>query len=168
MTFSEKLYQLRKNKGLSQEQLAEQLAVSRQAISKWESAAAMPESEKILAISRFFGVSLDYLLKEEFEEEDNPEKSNINGTDDVINSAQNDKFTNLFGVMICTTGALGMLIWGMITICNPEAASQLSASSAIHIDGNGIFLSLCVLAISVGAGFVLRRPGKGAKNEKIK
>lgn len=168
MTFSEKLYQLRKNKGLSQEQLAEQLAVSRQAISKWESAAAMPESEKILAISRFFGVSLDYLLKEEFEEEDNPEKSNINGTDDVIASTQDDKFTNLFGFMICITGALGMLIWGMITICNPEASSQLSTASAIHIDGNGIFLILCVSTISVGAGFVLRRPGKGAKNEKIK
>lgn len=48
---SEKLYKLRKNRGLSQEQLAEQLNVSRQAISKWEQGTAVPESEKLIAIS---------------------------------------------------------------------------------------------------------------------
>lgn len=56
---SEKLYKLRKNSGLSQEQLAEQLNVSRQAISKWESGTAVPESEKLVAISNYFGVSVD-------------------------------------------------------------------------------------------------------------
>ena len=64
---SEKLYQLRRSRGLSQEQLAEQLNVSRQAVSKWESGASMPESEKLLAISRFFGVTLDELMGEEQE-----------------------------------------------------------------------------------------------------
>ena len=58
---SEKLYQLRKKSGLSQEQLAEQLNVSRQAISKWESGTAVPESEKLITISNYFGVSVDYL-----------------------------------------------------------------------------------------------------------
>lgn len=64
MALPEKLYALRKKSGLSQEQLAEALNVSRQAISKWESGSAMPESDKLLALSNYFGVSLDYLLKD--------------------------------------------------------------------------------------------------------
>lgn len=64
MALPEKLYTLRKKSGLSQEQLAEALNVSRQAISKWESGSAMPESDKLLALSNYFGVSLDYLLKD--------------------------------------------------------------------------------------------------------
>ena len=64
MALPEKLYALRKKSGLSQEQLAEALNVSRQAISKWEGGSAMPESDKLLALSNYFGVSLDYLLKD--------------------------------------------------------------------------------------------------------
>lgn len=64
MALPEKLYTLRKKSGLSQEQLEEALNVSRQAISKWEGGSAMPESDKLLALSNYFGVSLDYLLKD--------------------------------------------------------------------------------------------------------
>jgi len=64
MALPEKLYALRKKSGLSQEQLAEALNVSRQSISKWEGGSAMPESDKLLALSNYFGVSLDYLLKD--------------------------------------------------------------------------------------------------------
>lgn len=65
MTFGEKIHTLRKNAGLSQEELAEKLEVSRQAISKWERGAGYPETEKIIRMSRLFGVSLDYLLGED-------------------------------------------------------------------------------------------------------
>ena len=65
MNFSEKILQLRKERNLSQEQLAEILEVSRQTISKWETGEAMPEVEKLVRISDCFGVSLDYLLREE-------------------------------------------------------------------------------------------------------
>ena len=68
MTFGEKLQRLRARAGLSQDQLAELLDVSRQAVSKWERNEAMPEAEKIVRISRQFGVSTDYLLLEEREE----------------------------------------------------------------------------------------------------
>lgn len=64
MALPEKLYALRKKSGLSQEQLAEALNVSRQAISKWEGGSAMPESDKLLALSNYFDVSLDCLLKD--------------------------------------------------------------------------------------------------------
>ena len=67
MTFGEKLQKLRARAGLSQDQLAELLDVSRQAVSKWERNEAMPEAEKLVRISRQFGVSTDYLLLEEQE-----------------------------------------------------------------------------------------------------
>ena len=63
MIFSEKLLTLRKAKGITQEQLAEKLDVTRQSISKWESGQSVPELEKIVALSTIFDVSTDYLLK---------------------------------------------------------------------------------------------------------
>lgn len=65
MTFGEKIQKLRKEAGLSQEELAYQLGVSRQAISKWERDNGYPETEKIVRMSRIFKVTLDYLLNEE-------------------------------------------------------------------------------------------------------
>ncbi len=66
MTFAEKLYNLRTQHGYSQEALAEKLNVSRQAVSKWELGTTLPETEKMIQISDFFDVSIDYLLKENF------------------------------------------------------------------------------------------------------
>ena len=65
MTFGQKLQLIRKKNNLTQEQLATQLYVSRQAVSKWEQDTAMPDVDKLLLISRLFDVSLDYLMKEE-------------------------------------------------------------------------------------------------------
>jgi len=66
MKFSDKLTELRKTNGLSQEDLAERLNVSRQAISRWESGAAMPDTHNILQISKLFGVTTDYLLNDDY------------------------------------------------------------------------------------------------------
>lgn len=65
MTFGEKLFKLRKEKGLSQEALAEQMGTTRQAISKWENNQGFPETEKLLQLSNIFEISTDYLLKDE-------------------------------------------------------------------------------------------------------
>lgn len=65
MTFGEKIQKLRKEASLSQEELAYQLNVSRQAISKWERDNGYPETEKIVRMSKIFHVTLDYLLNEE-------------------------------------------------------------------------------------------------------
>ncbi len=63
MTISDKIQELRKQNGLSQEQLAERMGVSRQAVSKWESGLCAPDIEKIIALSELFEVSTDYLIK---------------------------------------------------------------------------------------------------------
>lgn len=67
MKLSEKIQYLRKEHGLTQEQLAEQCNVSRQAITKWESDIAIPETEKIIFLSKLFMVSIDELLKDELD-----------------------------------------------------------------------------------------------------
>ena len=67
MTFAEKLQKLRKQNGLSQEQLAEKLNVSRQAVSKWEMG-TIPDMENMVKLGRYFDCSLDYLMNNEAEE----------------------------------------------------------------------------------------------------
>lgn len=67
MTLGEKIYMLRTENGLSQEGFGDSLGVSRQSVSKWETGQSVPELEKIVAISNLFGVTTDYLLRDEFE-----------------------------------------------------------------------------------------------------
>ena len=69
MKFEEKLTVLRKKNGLSQEDLADQLGVSRQAISRWELGSTMPDAPNLLKLSDLFGVSIDYLLHDEYQSE---------------------------------------------------------------------------------------------------
>lgn len=72
MILGEKIVRLRKQKEWSQEELASQLGISRQSVSKWESGASIPDLDKVVRMSSLFGVSTDYLLKEDMEEEAPP------------------------------------------------------------------------------------------------
>ena len=70
MILADKIIRLRKKNGWSQEELAEKMNVSRQAVSKWEGAQTIPDLEKILKLGELFGVTTDYLLKDEIENEE--------------------------------------------------------------------------------------------------
>ena len=65
MIFADKIIQLRKQRGWSQEELAERMHVTRQSVSKWESMQSVPDIERVVQLSELFGVSLDYLLKDD-------------------------------------------------------------------------------------------------------
>ena len=69
MILADKIVSLRKKAGWSQEELAEKLGVTRQSVSKWEGAQSVPDMDKVVTMSRLFGVTTDYLLKDELEEE---------------------------------------------------------------------------------------------------
>ena len=70
MIFADKLIRLRKQSGLSQEELANELNISRQSVSKWEQAQSITDLDKIIQLSTFFNVSTDYLIKDEIENGD--------------------------------------------------------------------------------------------------
>ncbi|KTE89138.1 helix-turn-helix domain-containing protein [Desulfitobacterium hafniense] len=113
MSFSEKLRVLRKEKGLSQEQLAEMVNVSRQAVSKWESEQAYPELDKLILLSDFFNISLDDLIKDK-----NPEDvaKNNDNSDSKEDDEETDEWLIVGGFIVGV--AIGLItenfMWGTI------------------------------------------------------
>ena len=78
MEFNEKLQKIRKEHNITQESLADKLNVSRQAVSKWESGTAYPDTEKLIQISKLFGISLDELINDNIEPNKNNKNKKIN------------------------------------------------------------------------------------------
>ena len=76
MILADKITALRKKAGWSQEELAEQLGVTRQSVSKWEGAQSVPDMDKVVQMSRLFGVTTDFLLKDELSEEEEYTREN--------------------------------------------------------------------------------------------
>ena len=111
MALSEKLYELRKKRALSQEQLAEQLGVSRQAISKWESGKAVPETDTLISISKYFDVSLDYLMKEENSISENAVSLEVHQTE-----ATNKREKRILGIATCIIGVVLLIAWGIVSV----------------------------------------------------
>ncbi len=107
MTTGDKILKLRKEAGLSQEAFAEKLGVSRQSVSKWESGVSIPETDKILAMSELFGVSTDYLLKDD--DCESPVKDDdIPSIETDINSNNKKKFS--FKKIIAVVAALCIFV----------------------------------------------------------
>lgn len=113
MKFSEKLQKLRKENKLSQEQLADMLDVSRQAVSKWESGQTYPEMDKLLALCKIFKCSLDDLTNDEVKEIKNTEKTKLTASNfidevmDIINrSIQMFQKMNAQEILKCIIGML--------------------------------------------------------------
>ena len=103
MILADKIIENRKKNGWSQEDLAAQLDVSRQSVSKWESGASQPDLDKVLAMSRIFGVSTDALLKDEL--------------DDLGPAPRTDL---LSGASL--SGAHTLPPYGVLVLANPPAA----------------------------------------------
>ncbi len=76
MILADKITALRKKAGWSQEELVEQLGVTRQSVSKWEGAQSVPDMDKVVQMSRLFGVTTDFLLKDELSEEEDYTREN--------------------------------------------------------------------------------------------
>ena len=112
MKLSEKIYTCRKKQGLSQERLAEQLGVSRQAVSKWETGESEPEIGKLLQLSRIFGVTVDWLLSEDEEVRSEP-SAPPNWVESIpgVLGRLIRQYGWIFGVYLAVVGA-GFLIMG--------------------------------------------------------
>ena len=116
MEIGKKLHQLRKLAGMTQEQLAEKLNVSRQTVSKWEGGTTLPDLESMVRIGRMFQVSLDDLLLEE--ESRMTEKEDKVTLEDLMKiNLHNRNMTLLLvsGLIFMTVGALGVIVVSAIS-----------------------------------------------------
>lgn len=148
---SERIYALRRQSGLSQEQLAEKLGVSRQTVSKWEGGLSTPELDKLQALSKCFGVSLDALTSED---PDVPEgqKSAPEGKESAP-----DKKPNVLGLALCFAGVIALVMTGLAAVLFPRTAEQISDSSAVTINGTGVVFLVCIAAMAAGLYLIVRR-----------
>ncbi|HUM43747.1 MAG TPA: helix-turn-helix transcriptional regulator [Fervidobacterium sp.] len=111
MTFGEKLTTLRKQHGLSQEDLAEKLSVSRQAISRWELDSTLPDAENLLQISKLFGVSVDYLINDDYESEnDTPAAYKVVQKMELSGKLNSAYMMSVGGIAIFTLIGIGLWI----------------------------------------------------------
>lgn len=138
MSFGEKLQQLRKEKGLSQEDLAHQLNISRQAVSKWESQNGYPEIEKMILISDLFQVSLDYLMKEDYEEYENETISSFR-----LMTQQNIKdylhFKKSFALGISCSVLLMIIGLFIAVLCADTSYQSIGVFGFLIMVGIGVF-----------------------------
>ncbi len=155
MIFADKVIALRKKAGWSQEELAEQLDVSRQSVSKWESAQSVPDIERILRMSRLFGVTTDYLLKDDMEE---PEPSGEDTASPLrrVTMQQASEYLSLR-----RAAAPKMAVATFLCILSPIPLMLLGAMSEysqFHITENaaaGIGLSALVVLVAVAVALFL-------------
>ncbi len=154
MIFADKLIQLRKRSGWSQEELAGQMDVTRQAVSKWESAQSIPDLEKIIRLSELFGVSLDYLLKDEIEEEEGPNLTEDRSPLRKVSMEEAGKFLSIKAatskavanaVFLCIISPVCLLILGAMS---EDTRFHLSENAAGGI-GMVVLLALVATAVSI-------------------
>lgn len=153
MILAEKIIRQRKKNGWSQEELAEKMQVSRQAVSKWESAGAIPDVEKILMLSKLFGVTIDYLLKDELEgEEFTAGNDNIDMPAKRITLAQANEFMALrkaasvqiaLAVFLCIIAAIPLLV---LCVASGVPEYNISIGAAVGI---GLTALLVIVAAAV-------------------
>lgn len=148
---SEKIYTLRRKSGLSQEQLAEKIGVSRQAISKWEGGLSTPELEKIRALSEFFHVSIDELTREQGADDASSD------TEEKLSIADSQGKKNKIGVCLCLTGAVCLILFGVFMIMQPASIEQLNESSMITLNGTGILIALFLLFMIIGIILIFKK-----------
>ena len=148
MTLSEKLYRLRRKQGFSQESLAEKLDCSRQAISKWENGMTTPDAEMLQKYSDLFGVSIDYLVKEDLEE-----PTSVHSTK---TKNENKKLLGVLGFVLSFLGCVSLIVFGFVSIFGLETADKIAQSSIIVIDGIFIAMLVSVLFVIFGAVILVK------------
>ena len=155
---SERIRDLRQGQGLSQEQLAEKVGVSRQAVSKWEGGLSVPELDKLLALCDCFGVTMDELTRDEVPgPAPNCDASPNSGPTPDCGETGSGATVSWLGVGLCVLGAVCLLIFGILLLVRPGAAAQLNASSTVTLNGSGAVILLCVGLMVAGMMMILRK-----------
>lgn len=147
---SEKIRDLRKKSGLSQEELAEKLDVSRQAVSKWELGAAVPTADKLLELSDFFGVSLDYLMRFDSDNSENPENPVSDEPDSEKMRANSSKEFRKSAMIFLFAMALLAIVILVLLYTFVEDDGMMHSSFRITLDGVGILIVMAIICAVLG------------------
>ncbi len=157
MILADKIVPLRKKAGWSQEELAEQLGVTRQSVSKWEGAQSIPDMDKVVQMSRLFGVTTDYLLKDELEEQTAAPVEEESSPLRRVTMAQAAEYLTrrkaaapkvAFAVLLCVISPVTLLL-----------LSAMSEAQRFHISENaaaGIGLCVLLVLVAVAVSIFLR------------
>ena len=133
MNISNKIYHLRKTRGYSQEELANAVGVSRQAVSKWESGQSVPDSDRLILLSNFFNISIDELLKG-------------SPSAEVSQTSFRKKHRYILAIILCVIGFVGSCCLTLWTLLNSEKSSQSMESITINLNG---YTLLCALFAAI-------------------
>lgn len=154
MILADKIIRLRKKNGWSQEELAEKMQVSRQAVSKWESAQTIPDIQKILMLGSLFGVTTDYLLKDEIEDEEFTDENN--SSEKRITLAQANEFLEwrksasvriAIGTFLCVIAAIPLFILG--------AASEVPYYNISENVAGGVGLIVLIIIVAIAVAIFI-------------
>ena len=160
MILADKIIRLRKKNGWSQEELADKMNVSRQAVSKWESAQTIPDLEKILQLGTLFGVTTDYLLKDEIEEEEfsnddssdtTVKKISIEEANTYLEQRKRASWRIAFATFLCILSPVTLIVFTML--------SEVPNSGMTETTAGGIGLAvlfafiLCAVPLFIYCGF---------------
>ena len=163
MILADKIIENRKKNGWSQEELADRLGVSRQSVSKWESAQAVPDMKKIVTLSELFGVSTDYLLRDDITEAAVPETAPVDsGLEESVRSVSMEEASAFLehnersavrisiGVMMCILAPVIVIFLGGLA----ETGHIPMGAETAGICGTAVLLVIiaCAVAVFVKAG----------------
>lgn len=164
MIFADKLIQLRKKAGWSQEELADQMNVTRQSVSKWEGAQSVPDLEKMIRLSELFGVSTDYMLKDEIEEAEHIELPDNRPTLKRVSMEEANAFlsakastakTIAYAVFLCILSPIALMIL--------NAISEATTGGILNEDvANGIGLIVFILFVAIAVVMFISSGSKTA------
>lgn len=154
MILADKIINLRKKNGWSQEELAEKLGVTRQSISKYEGAQSIPDLDKILKLSEIFGVTTDYLIKDELEEEEyapSQMQENESESDRSVHKVTMEMANEYLQIIDWTAGKTAFAT--MLCILSPIVLLLLGTMSEMpnyHISENAAAgIGICVLIVLI-------------------
>ena len=163
MIFADKLILLRKKADWSQEELADQMNVTRQSVSKWEGAQSVPDLEKMLRLSELFGVSTDYLLKDEIEEAEHIDSSDNTPTLRRVSMEEANAFLSVklrtaktiaYAAFLCILSPIALLILSAIS---ESTVGVLNENIA-----NGIGMIVLIILVAIAAVMFISSGSKTA------
>lgn len=160
MILADKIINLRKKNGWSQEELAEKLGVTRQSVSKYEGAQSIPDLDKILKLSEIFGVTTDYLIKDELEEEEyvpSQMQENESESDRIVHKVTMEMANEYLQMIDWSAGKTAFAM--MLCILSPIVLLMLGAMSEMpdyHISENAAAgIGICVLIVLIAIAVMI-------------